>query len=422
MLNAKALDALKARERQYKVSDSHGLYVLVRPSGNKLWQFKYRFAGKEKVLSFGQYPVVGLADARERAFEARKLLAGGVDPMEARKDAAAAVKAAAAPVETFERIMDELLDAKKMRASEKHCIDYRRSMELHVLPSFGKRDIKRISAIEIISLGKKVEDSGRYLAHRIVQRIGEVMDFAVATGRREQNPVTKMTHSTIAPHARENNPAISMSELPAFLKDLSKYRGFPITIMMLRFVMLTACRTGEARDLIWDWVNVQDRIITIPPDGYKTGRKAINSGHAAQARPHLIPISDQVAELLYEAQELTGNKGEQYVFPSYRNWAGKASENAISNALSNIGDGKWKGRQSGHGLRRLARTEWGDSGLWSFESMEKQLAHTVGDATQQAYDKAERLEERARMLQWWADQIDACGSSKVVPFRRAVNL
>lgn len=417
-LNDKMIVAAKAGEKDYKLFDGDGLFLLVKTNESRLWRFKYRFGGKEKLLALGEYPLVTLKEARARTYEARKLLANGADPGQVKKDAKAAAVEAQKPVETFEKVLDELCEAKAKRASERHVQDYRRSMELHVLPKFGKRDIASVTAIEVIDLGKRVEASGKYLAHRIMQRIGEVMDFAVATGRREQNPVTKMTHSTIAPHARENNPAISMDELPEFLKDLAGYRGFPITIMMLRFVMLTACRTGEARDLIWDWVDIDNRIITIPPDGYKTGRKAINSGRATQAKPHLIPISDQVAEVLYTAQQLTGNRGEQYVFPAFRNWAGKASENSLSNALANIAGGRWKGKQSGHGFRRLARTAWGDSGLWSFEAMEKQLAHSVGDATQQAYNKAERLDERKKMLQWWADRVDACSSGKVLPFKR----
>jgi len=418
-LNDKMVMAAKPETKDYKMADGDGLFLLIKQNGSKLWRMKYRIQGKEKLLSFGQYPVITLREAREQAFQARKLLANGADPMQAKKEAVAAAAEAQKPVETFEKVLHELCEAKSKRASAKHIDDYRRSMELHVLPSFGKRDITSIDAMEIIALGKKVEASGKYLAHRIIQRIGEVMDFAVATGRRQQNPVTKMTHSVLAPHARENNPAIAMSDLPAFLKDLEGYRGFPITIMMLRFVMLTACRTGEARDLIWEWVDLGNGLITIPPSGYKTGRKAINSGKASSAKPHLIPISAQVAGLLRNAQELTGNKGEQYVFPAYRNWAGKASENAVSNAISNIGGGKWKGKQSGHGFRRLARTAWGDSGLWSFESMEKQLAHAIGDATVNAYDKAERMDERSKMLQWWADQVGACATGNVVPFRKA---
>lgn len=418
-LNDKAVAAAKPREKAYKMTDGGGLYLEVLPSGAKSWRLKYRFGGKEKRLAFGLYPVVSLKDAREHAHEARKLLVNGADPGEVKKAAKVAAAEAVKPVETFEKVLRELCEAKSKRASEKHVNDYLRSMELHVLPTFGKCDIASITAMEVIGLAKKVEDSGRYQAHRMVARIGEVMDFAVATGRREQNPVTKMTHSTIAPHAHENNPAISISDLPAFLKDLGGYRGFPITIMMLRFVMLTACRTGEARDLIWDWVDLEKQIITIPPSGYKTGRRAINSGKAASAKPHLIPISDQVAELLRDAQELTGNQGERYVFPAYRNWAGKASENALSSALANIGGGTWKGKQSGHGFRRLARTAWADSGLWSFEAMEKQLAHTIGGATVTAYDKAERIEERARMMQWWADRVDICATGKVIPLRRS---
>ena len=411
-LNDKAVQAADVG----KHADGEGLTLVVKDNGTRVWWFRYRFGGKEKTLSIGKYPVIKLTDARERAFEARKLLANGADPMAVKQEAEEAIKAAAAPMDTFSLVMGELLEAKAKRSSENHIRDYLRSMELHVLPTFGKRDIKAISAIEIIQLGKKTEESGRYLAHRIIQRVGEVMNFAVATGRREQNPVTKMTHATLAPHSRENNPAISMNELPEFLRDLAKYRGFPITILMMRFVLLTACRTGEARDLIWNWVDLDKRLITIPAEGHKTGRKQQNQGKKAPL--HFIPLSSQVKELLIEAQELTGNSGDKRVFPSYRNYSGKASENALSSALANIATGKWKGKQSGHGFRRLARTAWGDHGGWSFEAMERQLAHTVGNSTVGAYDKAERIEERARMLQWWADQVSDAGAAKVLEFRK----
>jgi integrase len=411
-LNDKAVQAADVG----KHADGEGLTLLVKPNGTKVWWFRYRYGGKEKTLSIGKYPLINLKEARELTYDARKLLANGSDPMVVKREAEVTIKAAAAPVETFSLIMEELLEAKTKRSSENHVRDYRRSMDLHVLPTFGKRDIKEISAIEIIQLGKKTEDAGRYLAHRIIQRVGEVMNFAVATGRREQNPVTKMTHATLAPHSRENNPAISMNELPEFLRDFAKYRGFPITMLMMRFVLLTASRTGEARDLIWDWVDLDKRLITIPAGGYKTGRKQQNQGK--KAPPHFIPLSNQVTELLIEAQELTGNSGEKRVFPAYRNYAGKASENALSNALAHIASGKWKGKQSGHGFRRLARTAWGDHGGWSFEAMERQLAHTVGNSTVAAYDKAERIEERARMLQWWADQVSEAGSAKVLEFRK----
>lgn len=413
-LNDKAVAAKQPQAKQCAFADGDGLVLIVKPNGTKLWWLRYRYEGKAKTLSLGVYPAVSLKTAREWSMEARKLLAAGIDPNEVKKESK--IEKVVTEVEIFSKVMDELLAAKRNRASEKHCEDYRRSMELHVLPAFGGRDIKTISALEIIELGKKTEAAGRYLAHRIIQRVGEVMDFAVATGRREQNPVTKMTHSTIAPAIRENNPAISMDDLPDFLRDLSKYRGYPITILLMRFIMLTACRTGEARDLVWDWVDLDKNMITIPPNGYKTGKKKINSGRV-DVSPHFIPLSVQVVNLLREAQELTGNSGGKYVFPAYRNYVMKASENAVSNALANIAEGKWKGRQSGHGFRRLARTAWGNHGGWSFEAMERQLAHSVGSSTVTAYDKAERLEERANMLQWWADRIDAAGCEKVVQLK-----
>lgn len=416
-LSEKAVQAAKPRDKAYKLSDAGGLYLEVLTSGSKSWRLKYRLGGIEKRITFGLYPVVSLKDAREYAFNARKLLSNNTDPSEVKKAAKTALIASAKPVTTFEVVMTELLEAKARRASEKHVQDYRRSLELHVLPLIGKMDIREITALKVIEVGKKTEARGKYLAHRIIQRIGEVFDYAVATGQREQNPVTKMTHSTVSPHARENNPAIDTRELPLFLHDLEQYRGFPITKLAVRFLLLTACRTGEMRDLIWEWVDLENSLITIPPKGHKSGRKAVNQGR--QGKPHFVPLSRQVVDVLREAQALTGNSGGQYVFPAYRNYDKKASENVISNALANMGEERWKGKQSGHGFRRLARTAWGESGKWSFESMEKQLAHTVANATVGAYDKAELIDERSKMLQWWADQVDELEKgAKVLELRR----
>jgi integrase len=417
-LSEKAVQAAKPTAADRKISDGDGLFLLVKTNGTRLWRMKYRFAGKEKLLSFGAYPEVGLKDARQCCFEARKLLGQSIDPSAEKKAAKARLIESAQPVATFEVVMDELIEAKAKRSTEKHIQDYRRSMELHVLPKLGNKGIQEITAIEVIELGKSTEARGKYLAHRIIQRIGEVFDYAVATGRRDQNPVTKMTHATISPHARENNPAISERELPLFLHDLEVYRGFYITKLSLRFLLLTACRTGEMRDLIWEWVDLENKLITIPATGYKTGRKSINQGKAG--KPHFVPLSSQVVALLREAQSLTGNSGAQYIFPTHRNFDTKASENVISSAIANMGvDGRWKGKQSGHGFRRLARTSWGESGKWSYEAMERQLAHSVGNATVSAYDKAERLEERKEMLQWWANRIDELAKgAKVLELKR----
>ncbi|MDO9053938.1 MAG: integrase arm-type DNA-binding domain-containing protein [Gallionella sp.] len=224
-LTEKELLNLKPEAKGYKRADGHGLYIEVLPSGGKSWRLKYRFGGKEKRITFGLYPVVSLKKAREEAFIARQLLSNGIDPGQAKKSIATALKVASSSSKTLKLVLDELLAVKIKRVSEKHLSDYKRSMEMHVLPFLGERDIADIKADEIIKLGQKTEEAGLYLAHRIIQRIGEVMEFAVTLGYREMNPVTKKTYLMLTQHVRTNNPAIDFCDMPEFLHDLSKYRG-----------------------------------------------------------------------------------------------------------------------------------------------------------------------------------------------------
>lgn len=419
-LTDKELQALKPKEKSYKKADGHGLYIEVLPSGGKSWRLKYRIGGIEKRITLGLYPVVSLKKARDKAHEARGLLSDGVDPGQAKKDIAIVAKASSSTSKTFTVVLNELLAVKTKRVSEKHISDYKRSMEMHVLPCLGKKDITEIKASEIIELGQKTEDAGLYLAHRIIQRIGEVMDYAVTLGYREMNPVTKKTHTILTQHVRKNNPAIEFKYMPEFLHDLSKYRGYPTTIGLLKFVMFSGCRTGEARDLRWTWVDFEKRLISIPPEFHKSGRTAIRKGKTGKALPwHLIPISSQILEVLQEVQEITKNSGDKFVFPLYRNYALKASENVLSGALANIAGGKWKGRQSGHGFRGLAKTSWKESELWSYDAMELQLAHAYLTATEEAYDSAKLLDSRTKMLSWWGSKIIDAEVSKIVDLKTA---
>lgn len=398
-----------ASDKAFRLGDGDGLSVVVMPTGAKLFWLSYRFGGKQKTLSLGQYGTISLKDARQLASEARRKIAMGVDVSEEKQRQRQEARDATMPAyTTFREVCESMLKLKATKTSEKYITEHRRSLDLHLHPLIGHLDVEVIDAPVVLEAAERIQIDGLYLAKRMIQRAGEVLSYAIAVGKRKSiNPINKSTYKLLQTHDGRHNPAISIGELPALLADIREYRAYPITKLLFRFVLLTACRTGEAREMQWNWVDLEKRMITVPPEFFKTGRKLLNSGRSSQARPHMIPISEQVAEILRQAQELSSNSaGGELVFPSYRSRHHKASENVLLHLFKVMANGKWAGRQSGHGLRSIARTAWGESGQWGWDAMELQLAHSVGNATSRAYDQSERLDERRRMLQWWADQVD----------------
>ncbi len=381
-----------------KLSDGGGLYLLVTPSGGKLWRLKYRFEGKEKTLSIGQYPVVTLADARLRAMNAKRLLSNGVDPSAFKQEA----KAAALPVPvvvlpTFKDVALEVIAQKRLRCTENYVDGYLRSLEIHLFPKLGERPVREIGALEIMNVCKKAETAGQYMAHKLAQRAGEVFDHAVLTERRESNPINKATHKALSRHQQKSFAAITAAELPDFMTALREYRGFPLTKLMIEFLLHVFVRTMEARRLEWSMIDMKKRIITIP-GGRELNRKNVP----------LIPISDQVEVILKKAKGITGGNG--YVFPMFRAHERMASENVITAALRGMG---YHEQMTGHGFRALARTAIQEAGGFHGDVIELQLGHSVArNDVEAAYKRVEYWDERVRMMQWWSDYIDGSRQSR----------
>ncbi len=388
-VTALELSKLTATDTPIKKFVGDGLYLLVSPGGSKLWRLKYRFEGKEKTLSIGPFPLITLAMARDRAIDARRLLVDGIDPSAQKQSE----KVAAAPppeLPTFKEVALEVIEQKRLRCTENYVDGYLRSLEIHLFPDLGDRPVGEIGSLEVMKVCKKAEKSGQYMAHKLAQRAGEVFDHAVLTERRETNPINKATHKSLARHDQKNFAAITAEELPGFFVALREYRGFPLTKLMIEFMLHVFVRTMETRRLEWPMINMKERTITIP------GGKELNRKNVA-----VIPISDQVAEILEKTSKITGDA--RYVFPMFRDHSRMASENVITAALRGMG---YAEQMTGHGFRALARTTIQEQGGFHGDVIELQLGHAVSrNEVEAAYKRVQYWDERVKMMQWWSDYL-----------------
>ena len=379
----------KPQDKPYKLSDSGGLFLLVQPTGGKWWRYKYRYAGKEKLLAIGAYPDVGLADAREQHIQARKVLAAGNDP--------SAVKKAAKRLmvlnseNTFEAVAREWHDQRKHEWVPSHAESVLGRLERHVFKKLGSRPIADIDAPELLSVFKIVEKSGALdMAQRIMQYTGQIFMYAIATGRIKRNPVADLRGALKAP-IRKHHAHIGATELPDYLEKLEAYDGSPITKLALKFLLLTFVRSGELRAAEWSEINFDKAEWRIPAARMK------------MRDPHIVPLARQTLEVLKELQQHSGNR--QHIFPNDRRPITFMSENAMLYALYRMG---YHSRTTGHGFRSTASTILNENGFVP-DIIERQLAHTERNKVRAAYNHAQYLPERHKMMQWWADYLDNCG-------------
>ncbi|GAC1621145.1 MAG: tyrosine-type recombinase/integrase [Nevskia sp.] len=397
-LTDKAIRAAKPKAKSYKLSDERGLYLAIQPNGGLWWRLKYRVMGKEKLLALGTYPDTGLADARIKRESARSLLAQGVDPGEHRKLERARGTLAAA--DSFEALALEWLAKFGPTWTEGHGDKIKRRLERDVFPWIGTRPVGEIMAPELLAVLRRIEGRGAVeTAHRAHQNCGQVFRYAVATGRAERDPSAdlrgalppvKQTH-----HASITDPK-SIGEL---LRALQSYKGSFVTQCALRLAPLTFVRPGELRHAEWNEFDFDAAEWRIPAGKMKAGAL------------HIIPLSHQAVAILRELQPLTGSDG--YLFPSVRTRLRPMSDNTILGALRRLG---YSGDQmTGHGFRSMASTLLNEHG-WHKDAIERQLAHGERNKVRAAYNYAEHLPERRKMMQAWADYLDSLAAGgKVVP-------
>jgi integrase len=402
MLTDAAVRTAKPGTTARKLYDGRGLFVQVVPAGGKWWRFRYSFDGKEKLLSLGTYPDIGVKQARDRRDEARKLLAEGKDPSAERQTDRAVRREAVRQDLAFEKIAREWFDRFKPNWAEGHADTIIRRLERDIFPWLGDRRIDEISAVELLEALRRVEARGALeTAHRIAQICGQVFRYAIATGRAKRDPSADLRGALPPVKERHHAALTKPSEVAALLRAIDGYKGSFVTRCALRLAPHVFVRPGELRAAEWREIDLDEGVWKIPAARMK-GR-----------REHIVFLSRQAVGILRELHPLTGEG--RFVFPSIRTASRPMSEGTVLGALRRLE--YEKSEMSGHGFRSLASSLLNELGF-SPDAIERQLAHAEPNTIRAAYDRSERLEERRRMMQSWSDYLDKLTrGGEVIEFR-----
>lgn len=377
------------REKQYKLSDGNGLHLLVQPGGSKLWLFRYRFAGKENMLSLGSFPDVSLASARQKRDDARRLLADGNDPSRKRKDDKLAAAVAAA--NTFGVVASEYLAKLKEEGAAESTLEKNRWLLEDLAAPLAARPITEIKPAEILDLLKRIEKTGRReTARRLRGTIGSVYRFAIANLKAETDPTYALRRALLKPNVQHRPAITDERHLGALMHSIDEYDGWPTLRAALLLSALTMCRPIEVRlmrkkEIIWPKATWE-----IPADRMK------------MRRPHDVPLSRQALAVLREVWDLFPES--DLVLPSIRSFRRPLSENAMNSALRRMGYDKTE--HTAHGFRASASTILNGRRIADAEVIEVALAHLDEDEVRRAYNRAKFWPERVKLLQDWADLLD----------------
>lgn len=402
----------KPQEKPYKLADERGLFLLVQPTGSKLWRFDYRFAGKRKTLALGKYPDVGLAAARKGLATAREQLAAGVDPAATKKVAKRAARLAAE--NSFEAVARSWWSSWKTNRTEGTAHAAIRALEIHVLPHIGNKPIAAVQPVDVLELLRKIEAKGSTeTLGRVRARIGEIYIHAIANGIAKSNPAEGL-NKAVTPHQGAHRPALRASDLREFFIRLDAVRiSQPIKIA-IQLLALTFVRPGELRCAQWHEFDLDAGIWTVPAERDRsrglTGMK--------MREEHVVPLSKQAIDLLRELQNHSA--GSDLLFPNRNGQGRPISDGTINSALRAMG---YAGNEvSGHGFRATATGALLELG-YRPDIIDKQLAHRERKQVFAAYSHhAQFMRERAEMMQAWADYLDALQTgAKIIPFRSVVN-
>lgn len=399
--------ALKPAERVRRYADAAGLSLEVSPSGSKLWRHRYRFAGSAKMLSLGSYPEVSLSQAREKLAEQRRLLKDGIDPSAHRQTAKRAVRDSLQ--NNFKALAEEYLRTRCTTLAQITRDKKSRQLAIHVYPWLGQRPVREIVPLEVLAVLRRAEEQEkRHLAHRLRALISNVFAYAIVTERADRNPAADLGRA-LQPETPKHRAAVTdPAEIGRLLRAIEGYKGSFVTLCALRLAPLTFVRPGELRKAEWSEFDLDAGEWVIPGERMK-GR------HIAKRSPHFVPLSSQAIAILRDLHSLTG-KG-RYVFPGARDTRRPMSENTVNAALRNLGiDSE---TMCGHGFRRMASTQLNEL-RWHPDVIERQLAHKEPNKVRDAYNAAEYVTERRRMMQAWADHLDGMREgARVVPIARS---
>lgn len=383
----------KPIEKQIKLTDSRGLYLLLKPNGSRWWRFDYRYDGKRKTISMGVYPEVSLKEARFRRDESRKLLASNIDPSKKRK----ALKNAKTEQVTnsFEVVAREWFIGRSPNWKENHSSRIINRLEKDIFPWLGTCSVVEITAPELLTVIRRIESRGALeTAHRALANCSQVFRYAIATGRAQRDPSVDL-RGALPPTKEKHHASITDPKLIGkLLRNIEGYQGAFITRCALQLAPLVFLRPGELRRAEWTEIDLEKSEWRIP-----AARMKMNA-------VHIVPLASQAVAILREIQPLTGT--DKYVFPSVRTITRPMSDNTVLGALRRMGYST--NEMTGHGFRSMASTLLNEQGF-NRDAIERQLAHAERDSVRAAYNYAEYLPERRRMMQQWADYLDKLKAS-----------
>ena len=397
MLNDTRVRSAKSREKAFKLSDERGLFLLVTPTGSRLWRLKYRLNGREKLISLGAYPDVTLKRAREKRDAARRLITDGIDPSAQRKAERAAL------AQSFEGVAKEWLELQTKSLAPETISILSARLDSGLYPYIGSRPISAITAQELLGALRRIEARGRHeTAHRVRALAGRVFRYAVATGRAHHDVAADLKGALAPVKSKHFASVTDPARVGELMRAIHGYSGHPVTALALKLAPLVFVRPGELRAAEWSEFDLENAEWRIPGERMKMGE------------PHLVPLSRQALAILRELQPLA--RGGKYLFPSLRTRDRPMSDNTINAALRRMG--YTSEEQTGHGFRSMASTLLNEQG-YPPDVIELQLAHTERNKVRAAYNKAQRLPERRKMMQAWADYLDGLRiGGNVVPIKR----
>ncbi len=403
----------KPRDKDNTLFDGGGLYLLIGKQKldatgkslptSKLWRMKYRYDGKERLLSFGAYPTLSLADARQRREEAKKLLANGVDPGEMKKS----IKQAKIALEenSFEIVAREWHTKFSGQWTEGHAVTIMSRLERDVFPWLGTKPVSEVRPVDLLAVLRRIEGRGALeTAHRVRTIAGQVLRYAVATGRAERDAAADLRGALPPTQERHHAAITDPKEVAELLRAIDGFKGTFHVKCALKLSPMLFVRPGELRQMEWAEIDFEEERWNIPAEKMK------------MKIPHIVPLCKQAITILKELQPLTGFG--KYVFPCHRSPLRPMTNNAINAALRRMG--YTSEDQTGHGFRAMARTILDEVLQVRPDFIEHQLAHAVKDPNGRAYNRTAHLVERKKMMQLWADYLDGLKKgAKVIPFTRA---
>ncbi|MGR7784338.1 tyrosine-type recombinase/integrase [Klebsiella aerogenes] len=401
---------LKPSDKPFKVSDSHGLYLLVKPGGSRHWYLKYRISGKESRIALGAYPAISLSDARQQREGIRKMLALNINPVQQR----AAERGSRTPEKVFKNVA--LAWHKSNRKWSQNTADrLLASLNNHIFPVIGNLPVSELKPRHFIDLLKGIEEKGLLeVASRTRQHLSNIMRHAVHQELIDTNPAANLGGVTTPP-VRRHYPALPLERLPELLERIGAYhQGRELTRLAVLLMLHVFIRSSELRFARWSEIDFTNRVWTIPA----TREPIIGvrySGRGAKMRmSHIVPLSEQSIAILKQIKDITGNN--ELIFPGDHNPYKPMCENTVNKALRVMGYDTKKDI-CGHGFRAMACSALMESGLWAKDAVERQMSHQERNTVRMAYiHKAEHLEARKAMMQWWSDYLEACRESYAPPY------